>query len=698
MELPVVSALEFEQVKSSIKNFIKTKSDDFTDYDFEGSNMSMLVDILTYNTLYTSYNINMASNELNLDTAVLRDNVVALSKRLGYTPNSYTSAKAYVNLTLSNVNLKNFDEVQILQGSVLSASSDNKNYRFIIRDTLKARVKGRETITFSGVECIEGTEFAITYVVDESNEHQRFFIPNNFIDAETIRAFVITDPTTQREEEYTRKNTIVDVSGSDKVFFVEEIQDQKYEVVFGDDVIGRKLRDGEIVKLQYVISSGGAANNISNFNFIGKTKAITNTIETSLPSSYVNWELISDFSDGGSEFESIRSIKYRAPRYYASQGRAVTLSDYESIIQQIYSNAELVNVVGGETLNPPRYGKVFISIKPIIGETVSNIEKQRIIKELSNYKVGSVEVELLDPLEISIFAKPNVIYDKSKTKLRDFELNSLINDLVAKYTRSIEFNSFGGKYSDLEIRCDIKDLDSAIEYVTVPIYLSQYLKPVDRVETKYKLEYFTSLNNDGKSEYYLISEPFCVTNIRTPVFLGAKSNCEGNNAVSLYTVEEEYVGDVGTVNSQTGEVNIELNCCQTTPINIIVIPDVLEIDFGPNVVPNLVLNQSTSVDTIDNVGDRTDILNPDQEIIPIDDIINTPATGDQNVIIDPTLPLAVIDDPGGFIPVDTTTVDPGGDGPAGTGGPGPVDPVINDDNNIITIDDFTPETNPYSCS
>lgn len=687
MELPVVSALEFDQLRSSIKNYIRTKTD-FTDYDFEGSNMSMLVDVLAYNTLYTSYNVNMAANELNLDTAVIRDNVVSIAKRLGYNPNSYTASKISVDLTISNTT--NYDIIKLRKGALLSATASNKNFTFIIRDDLEIAVRGRSSVSFNDVEVIEGSDFAITYVVDESNEHQRFFIPNNFIDSDTIRVFVISDPTNNTEVEYTRKNTIVDVAGSDEVFFVEEVQDQKYEIIFGDDVIGRKLRNGEIVKIQYVITSGAEANNIRKFNFVGKLLGAIGNVEVSLPNSNLSWTLNSDYSDGGSEFESIKSIKYRAPRYYASQERAVTLSDYESIIQQIYSNADLVNVVGGESLTPPRFGKVFITIKPIVGESVSSIEKQRIVRELRKYKVGSIDVEVLDPTTIDVIAKPIVLFDPSKTRNRDFNIVSLITDFIKSYITGIDFNSFGGTYSDLVVRCGIKDLDNAIKYVNVPVYLRQLANLINKVETEYEIDFYTKLKVDSESEYYMISDPFCHSGISSPVFLAAKSNCNQDYSVNMYTINGRFIKTVGEIDIETGKVTFTIQSCQNTPINITVIPEILDITFGPNIVPQMVLLQPIVVDSIDDLNDRSQLLDDDQSRIPTEEILSISADGDATAIIDPTSPPPLTVLPGGSvvnIPVTDT-----GTGAAETG------PIVSDENNIATIDDFTPETNPYSCS
>lgn len=694
MELPIVSALEFQQVKSSIKNYIKTKTD-FTDYDFEGSNLSMLVDVLTYNTLYTSYNVNMAANELNLDTAVLRDNVVSIAKRLGYRSSSYTSSKVTANITVNNVT--SYDFVRLQKGKVLTASQNGKTYTFLNRKDLEINSKGKTSVTFVDVELYEGTEYSISYVVDSSNEHQRFFIPNNFVDAETIRAFVIADPTNTSEKEYTKKETIVDVSNSDEVFFVEEVQDQKYEVVFGDDVIGRKLRDGEIVRLEYIITAGGEANNIkkSGFKLTGKVSGLTTQTNTPISYSSIDWSLSTEKSDGGSEYESIRSIKYRAPRYYASQERAVTLSDYESIIQQIYPNADLVKVIGGETLSPPQYGKIFITIKPIVGESVSFGEKERIKQELKKYTVGSIEVNINDPLNIQIVARPTIIYDRSKTRNREFELRSLINTAIELYIKNINFNNFGGEYSDLSLRCDIKDIDDAIKFVSVPILLKQLVSLTEGVEKLYKVNFYTKLNKDTSGKYHIISDPFCHKNVSVPVYIAGFSGCIcddsidsiNNNNLYLITADGTIIEKIGTTEIDIGKLEFTIQSCQDNPINIYVVPDILDIIFGPEVVPSFTISDLNIIDEPGDPGDRGLSLNPDIPIMP--DTGELPEdgsvpTGDTGAPTD----VVLIENPGGFRLI-TPIVPPSTPITAGDG---------DDDNNYETIENFTPETNPYSCS
>ena len=704
MELPVVSALEFEQVRDSIKNFIKNNTD-FQGYDFEGSNMSMLIDILSYNTLYTTYNVNMASNELNLDTAVLRDNIVSISKRLGYTPSSYTSARVKATITVSDTGtgISQYDIIRLTKGSVLSASSNNKNYTFIVTENADVSVKNRTSVQFVDVELFEGTEYVISYVVDESNEHQRFFIPNNFVDAETIKVSVISDPENSQEIDYTRKDTIVDVSNSDTVFFVEEVQDQKYEVVFGDDVLGRKLRDGEIVKIKYIITNGGEANAISNFKFIGKVQGINtdagNSTATTIPYNYINWEIspTTPKSDGGSSFESSRSIKYRAPRYYASQERAVTLADYESLIAKIYPNTDLVKVVAGEDLSPPQFGKVIIIIKPTIGEKVSESEKVRIKKELVKYKVGSIGVDVEDAKGLSFVITPKIIYDTSKTRNRENELKTLVNNFIAEYLKSSAFNQFGGSFSDLSLRCGIKSLDSAILFVGSELYLKQNVELVPGQLKNYVTEFYTKLKPDVAGEYYALSEFFCHKGVASPVFMGAKTieligDCSTDINLYLITDQGDVLDVIGTIDVETGTLSYTIQPCDGSPqnINILVVPEVLDIVVGNDVVPSIEVEDIEIFADVES-DDISSILDPDTGTLP--DTSDSSVTGDENVITDP--PPLITDGPGGgtvTIPTIPGIVpgDPSGD---------PTDdPIIRDPNDIDDIEDYTPETNPFLCS
>ncbi len=668
MELPSVSALEFNQLRASIKNYIKTKSE-FTDYDFDGSNLSMLVDILAYNTLYTSYNINMASNELNLDTAVLRDNIVSHAKKLGYAPGSYTSAKTSIDITVSGLNSLNTDKISLKSGPILSTKYQKKNYTFIAREPINLTVPaGVNELTFRDVDIFEGTSFNITYTVDTSNENQRFIIPNNFIDASSVKVFVKSDSTASSSIQYQRKNTVVDVSQSDTVFFVEEIQDQKYEIIFGDDVIGRKLQNGEIVIIEYIATAGGELNNVkeSAFTFVGSIDYSAGGSIQKVNLSNIIFSLNTEFTDGGSEFESISSIKYRAPRYYAAQGRAVTISDYESLIMQLYGNADLVKVVGGETLKTPEYGKVFITIKPKVGEVISASEKAKIITDLKSYIVGSITPVIRDAKRYTINLSPVIVYDQNKTRKTPTQFSRLITDLIVDFENSDSFKNFGGVYSQSNIISNIQNLDSAITYsnIKVKTCIELTLRKNNEIETKYERSFFGAIENKLDGKYAVVSDFFCSPGIANPVFLGVKSyaeaGCTPDENVYLIDDTGTIIRSVGTIDFETGEITFSVAVCDDTPINICAVPTTPNLDVDGETYPDIKVESITIIDT---PGDETSTdLGPFTEITvpPVGD-----ATGDPRVITESdTIPTAEIDDP----------------------------------NNINTINDFTPEQDPNRCS
>ena len=629
MELPTISALEFNQIRESIKNFIKTKTD-FQDYDFEGSNLSMLVDILAYNSMYSSYNINMAANELNLDTAVLRDNVVSHAKKLGYTPNSYTSAKIRYNITVNNVS--QYQSVNLTPGPIFSVTQNNKNYTFLLREEITKDTQGNSSVTFEDVEVQEGSQFSIRYTVDESNENQRFFVPNNYVDAESIKVYVVSDPATNLQVEYQRKLSIVGVGAADRIFFVEEVQDQKYEIIFGDDVIGRKLQNGEIVIIEYIVSNGSQGNNItaSELKFVGSAIGYNLGIPSVIGNVNITTSALSSKADGGSEFEPIRSIKYRAPRYYAAQQRAVVTSDYESILQNIYPNADLVRVVGGETKSPPEYGKVFISIKPKVGSIISIIEKQRIVDEIRPYTVGSITPVIEDAIAFYIQLYIKIIFDEDKSRKNTSTLISLARQIILDYNLDDEFKNFNGVFSTSKLICLLRDIDPTIKFVIVNALFKRTVQLFNSVFYRYQLNFYTKLKDNIDTKYTLISDPFCLKSYNEPVFLGAFGNsfsgCDQDNNIYLLTTRERVIGIVGTINYETGEVEFSVTACQDTPINIYVIPENPDITTGADTYPTTELTNINFIDVNDTVPNDFDTTQP----LPIPSVLvpNSTTVGD----------------------------------------------------------------------
>lgn len=674
MELPTISALEFSQIRESIKNYIKTKTD-FKDYDFEGSNLSMLVDVLAYNSMYSSYNINMAANELSLDTAVLRDNVVSHAKRLGYTPTSYTSSRAQYNITVNNVS--QYQSVYIEEGPIFSVTQNNKTYTYISRNKYTLNTQGSSSVTFTNLVVKEGQEFSIRYTVNDSNENQRFFVPNNFIDVDSIKVSVISDPATNLEVEYEKKVSIVNVTPSDKIFFVEETQDQKYEIIFGDDVIGRKLQNGEIIIIRYVVTNGSAANSIatSQLKFVGSVKGVNTNGEFIISAINIIPTALVSKTDGGSEFEPIKSIKYRAPRYYAAQNRAVVDSDYESIIQSIYENADLVRVFGGETKSPPEYGKVFISIKPKVGSKISAIEKKRIVNEIKSYTVGSITPEILDADPFFILLKIAVVYDKNRTKNDAGNLTSLINQEVANYNLDDEFKNFNGIFSSSKLICLIRDLDSAIKFVAIKPLFKRIVELYDNILYEYKLDFYSKIKSNVADKYTMISDPFCVKGINEPVFLAAFSdtfigcninNCtqKENSDIYLLTLTERVIAKVGKIDFENGELSFTIVSCQDTPINIYVVPESPDITTGSDTYPTI---ETTTVDPFDVSEYTNDDLNTETELPrPYQTADLTTTTGDPlgenptddipgSTTVNPDGSVTTVDDDG-----TTTTTNPDG--------------------------------------
>jgi hypothetical protein len=704
MELPSVAALEFEQIKASIKNYIKTKTD-FQDYDFEGSNLSMLVDVLAYNTMYTSYNANMIANELNLDTAVIRDNVVSHAKKLGYTPNSYTSSKVLSNITVNNVS--QYESVQINPGPIFSVVQNNQSYTYISRNPVSINTNNSGSVIFENLSFVEGLEFTIQYTVDESNENQRFFVPNNFVDMDSITVSIIADETgvslnqqENVEDFYTRKNSIVGVTSSDKVFFVEEVQDQKYEIIFGDNVIGRKLENGEIIIIRYVVTSGSKCNNFTILptNFIGTIVGTrTGVSDTIISSSDIVPEILGK-TDGGSEFEDIKSIKYRAPRWYSSQQRAVTPSDYESIIQNIYTNADLVNITGGEKISPPQFGKVFICIKPKVGDIVSQGEKIRIVNEVKDYIVGSITPVVLDAIPFYIEVEPIIVYDQTKTRKTLSQIKSLVDNAILKFNLSDDFKNFGGIYSSAKLLCDLEGIDSSIKYILIRTLYRRVVKLYNSIEFKYELDFYSKLKSKVSSKYTLISDLFCIKQIAEPVFLCSLSDdfsgCDVDKNIYLSTVSGRIISKVGEIDYDTGKVYFTITSCQDTPINIYVIPVFPDVTTGFDTFPVLTQYNYNIVDVDDM---NNDTLNPEPVLpVPANDSSGDPS----GLPAFDNIPGTTTVNPDGSVTTvnsdgSTTTVNPdgstfttspedgtgAGDGEAGT-----------DENINPTLDTFTPET------
>jgi len=430
--------LDFDQIKTSIKSYLRANSD-FTDFDFEGSNFSILIDTLAYNTYISAFNANMVANESFLDSATLRENVVSLARNIGYVPRSRIASKATVSFSVSTSEDKNTATLQA--GLVCVGAVNNSNYIFSIPEDVTTTLKSGNG-TFSDVTVYEGTYLKKQFVVDGSLD-QRFLLDNSFIDTSTIVVKVKGLSESGEGREYTRSDNIININKNSEIYLIQEVQDEKYEILFGDGYFGKKLENGAIITVSYITTNGEEGNGASEFAFAGRVIDDVNGVID-------NVSIISNTrSVNGGQSESIESIKYFAPRLYSSQYRAVTARDYEAIIQSIYPNTESVSVVGGEELDPPQFGNVIISIKPKNGSYVSDFDKQNILSKLKNYSLSGINQKLVDLKVLYVEIDSAVYYNNSKVSNVN-DLKTSVISVLNSFAKS-NINQFGGrfKYSKL---------------------------------------------------------------------------------------------------------------------------------------------------------------------------------------------------------------------------------------------------------
>lgn len=459
MTLVNFTNLDFDQIKASIKDYIRSNSN-FTDYDFEGSNLSVIVDILAYNTYIASYNANMISNEVFIDSATLRENVVSLAKNIGYLPKSRTTAKANISffVDLTN-NIRTPDYVTLKRGIVCNSSiaTNSENYTFCVLDDITVPVINGIAL-FDNITIYEGSYMSSSFLVDSLNPNQKFILENPNIDTTTIKVSVRDTQQSSVKRPFVLADTIIGIKSSSKVYFLQEIEDERYELIFGDNIFGQKLNSGNFVEVSYLISNGNLANKINSFNFIGKVIDDSNSVLTG------DFSLITtnSISDGGLEKETISSIKKYAPRVYSAYNRAVTASDYESIVTKIYPEAESVAVYGGEELDPPQYGKVFIAIKPKYGGSfLSNSIKNNIKQDLKKYSVAGILPEIIDLKYLYIETDSDVYYNQNLT-LNVNDISSQIKQNILEYSNSNDLNQYGSRFKYSKYQKLIDDSSEAI--------------------------------------------------------------------------------------------------------------------------------------------------------------------------------------------------------------------------------------------
>ena len=494
--------LDFDQIKDQIRQYLRSNSN-FTDFDFEGSNMSILIDILAYNTYISAFNSNMVVNESFLDSATLRENVVSLARNIGYVPRSRKSAQAVINFDFKFNG--NSNTVKLNKGLVCVGASNNTSFTFSIPEDVIAAspvdqgsnilVNPPRTAKFENLIVYQGTLLKKNFVVNGSLD-QRFILENSFIDTESIRVFVRKGGATAGLE-YSRIDNITALDSTSNIYLIQEIKDEKYELLFGDGFFGTKLGDGDIIEISYIITEGKEGNDGKFFSYSADA---VDDAGNPLAASVTPVITTIQNAKGGGDIEDIESIKYIAPRVYSSQYRAVTTKDYEAIVQSVFPDAESVSVVGGEELDPPEFGTVVLSIKPRNATFLSDFTKTRILDELKNYSIAGINQRIVDlkilyiELDSAVYYNTNV-YDETDT------LKAQVSQSLTNYGRSTNLNRFGGRFKYSDSVAVIDDTNKAITSNITKVVMRRDLKPVFNSFAQYELCFGNQfhVNKDGRN-------------------------------------------------------------------------------------------------------------------------------------------------------------------------------------------------------
>jgi hypothetical protein len=555
-----VNALDYADIKTALREYLR-QTTEFTDYDFEASSLSAILDLLSYNTYYNAFNINMAVNEAFLDSASLRDNVVRIAKQLGYIPKSRASSKAIVKLVLDVSGASPTPKfITLKKGNVFTASDVNNSaetYQFSILNDITAPVTNSKA-TISNLddgtlEITQGIYVNYKFTVDTTIPNQRFIIPTENLDTRTVNVYVRDNINSTKIQKYIQVDNFLTTSSDEFVFFIRETNDTRYELLFGDGVVGRKLQNGEIIEVSYLVSAGKDANDIRIFSFCGEFfdeygTRMQNKLTLTLVSS----------STGGDDKESVESIKSNAPSFYASQNRAVTEDDFKAVIQKIYPSIADIIVYGGENESPPEYGRVKIAIKPKFADKLSNSTKNYIRAELKKYTVASVTPVLMDPSIIDIILESKIFYNPLETSLTAEQLKQLVIDNLTAYKENSGVSKFNGTLRQSKVSSAIDASDDSIISNQTKIHLRKTLLPAFNTTAEYIICFNNPLNS-GCGESPITSSSFIIAEYPDDTaFFEASSD----GIIQIYTInsitsEKKILKrDAGTINFATGEIKL----------------------------------------------------------------------------------------------------------------------------------------------
>lgn len=597
-----ITDLNFDDIKTNLKTFL-SKQTEFTDYDFEGAGINVLLDLLAYNTHYNAFHANMLANEMFLDSSQLRSSVVSHAKHLGYTPRSARCSKAKVNITVNNVTTST---LTLGKGSVLTSTVDDNTYQFVVNETISI-TPTNGVYTFSNVDIYEGTLVTERYTVNTSDPDQRFIINNLNGDTTTLKVTVRNSSGDSTSFTYRLNTSITNISPTSRVYFLQEVEDGKFEVYFGDGILGNALDNGNIVILEYIVGNTIEANGASSFSFSGSIGGFSNIQVTTI-----------DNASGGAVAETIKSIKFNAPKRFSAQNRAVTMGDYKAIVTDIYPNVQSIRVWGGEDNDPPIYGRVYISIKSLAGTNLTTTEKERIVSDLGQYKMASITPVVVDPETIFLTIDSDVKYD-AKTTTKDANgIKTLVSNAISTFNTT-NLQKFDGILRHSQLVQSVNNSDASILSNITKFKMYQQLAVNTTKSESYSVKFSNALYHPHDGHHSILSTSGFKINgdATTEYFL----DDNGSGIVRLYSLSSTGVKNIknatqGTINYTTGVVTItdlfittlsNIDGASTTTLRVTVQPASYDVVPVRNQVLEIDLSNTNVTATADNYAETSGV-------------------------------------------------------------------------------------------
>ena len=552
MALQQFTNLNFEDIKTSIKDYLRENTN-FSDMDFEGSNLSVIINLLAYNSYTTAYNSNMIVNETFIDSATLRENVVSLARNIGYVPRSKRAAKMLVDYNITGISSTS-TSITFQPGVIANGNVSNVNYIFSIPEKVTGSVLDGESN--GTIEMFQGQYLESSFTINDSQPNQRFIIPNNGVDTSTIRVNVKENNSSTTVTEYKLVDNIIGVTSTSNIYLIQETTDEKYEVLFGDGIFGSKLENGNVVDISYIKTEGKNGNGVARVSFAGIVENQDSVTETT-----VDAVITPQYpSENGDDIEDLRSVRYYAPRLYSSQYRAVTASDYEAIIPSVYANIESVSAFGGEELTPPKYGRVYIAAKPKNGSFLSKFTKKQILNSLKNYSVAGIVPELVDLKFLYVEIDSYVYYNSNFVG----DTNNLKTDVLSALTTfasGTELNKFGGRFKYSKVLSLIDRVSDSITSNITTIRIRRNLIAQINVFSQYEICFDNTFHRNNSS-YNIKSTGFNISGVSGTVYFSDQYISGDTGSLFLFQIDTDSSVKIlstsfGSVDYAKGEVIID---------------------------------------------------------------------------------------------------------------------------------------------